>query len=122
MLDARAAPTRGLLTGLILAAAVTVIFATYPPVRRPVTFLSAGVMVWSLFRWRAAVPRISTEVNRPLVRRMAVGMAAIALLMYWTMGTIRETARRPDTVRGLISLQEEARTPAADRMSGRAED
>jgi cytochrome bd-type quinol oxidase subunit 1 len=122
MLDAPPAPTRALLTALILGALVTMLFATYPPVRRPVTFLLAGLMIGSLYRWRAAVPRIPAEVNRPMVCRMAVSMAAVALLMYWTMGTIRETARRPDTVRGVISLQDEARTPAADRMSQSSED
>jgi hypothetical protein len=44
-----------------------------------------------------------------------IGLGAVALLTYLTMGTIRETARRPDTVRNLISLQDEVRNPAALR-------
>ena len=44
-----------------------------------------------------------------------IGLGAVALLTYLTMGTIRETARRPDTVRNLISLQDEVRNPEAFR-------
>ena len=46
---------------------------------------------------------------------MAITMGIVSLLTYLTMGTIRETARRPDTVRGVISLQDELQQPAADR-------
>ena len=41
-----------------------------------------------------------------------VGLGVVALLTYLTMGTIRETARRPDTVWKVISLHDEARQPA----------
>jgi hypothetical protein len=44
---------------------------------------------------------------------MTLGM--LAVLIYVTMGTIRETARRPDTVRNMISLHDEAEQPAAFR-------
>jgi hypothetical protein len=39
----------------------------------------------------------------------------LSVLIYVTMGTIRETARRPDTVRNMISLHDEAEHPAAFR-------
>jgi hypothetical protein len=49
------------------------------------------------------------------MRPIAVALGVLSILTYVTMGTIRETARRPDTVRHLISLQDEAAHPAADR-------
>ena len=56
------------------------------------------------------------RLDRPSARWLAVGLAGCAVLIYLTMGTIRETARHPDTVRGIISLQQEAETPAAFRQ------
>jgi len=41
------------------------------------------------------------------VRRLSIGLGVVSLLMYLAMGTIRETARHPDTVQGIISLQDE---------------
>jgi hypothetical protein len=50
-----------------------------------------------------------------MFRPLAVGLGAVSILIYLTMGTIRETVRRPDTVRGVISLEDEVKHPAADR-------
>ncbi|MBA2485518.1 MAG: cytochrome ubiquinol oxidase subunit I [Nitrospira sp.] len=109
-------PPRAVLTAASICALLIVVFATSPSIRRPVTFLLAGLIIWSLYRWRAALTGVPTvDLNRPMVRRMAITMGVVSLLTYLTMGTIRETARRPDTVRGVISLQDELQQPAADR-------
>jgi hypothetical protein len=51
----------------------------------------------------------------PWGRSIAVTLGVLSVLIYVTMGTIRETARRPDTVRNMISLHDEAEPPAAFR-------
>jgi cytochrome d ubiquinol oxidase subunit I len=109
-------PPRAVPAAATVCALLVVVFATAPSIRRPVTFLMAGLIIWSLYRWRAALAEVPTlDMNRPMVRGMAITMGLVSLLTYLTMGTIRETARRPDTVRGVISLQDELRQPAADR-------
>jgi cytochrome d ubiquinol oxidase subunit I len=101
--------------GLLIAALAMVAFAASPSIRRPLNWLLAAIMLWTLVRMSASRLRPPHELNRWLIQGTAVSLAVISLLTYWTMGTIRETARRPDTVRGVISLHDEARTPAADR-------
>ena len=39
-------------------------------------------------------------------------MGLLSILLYLTMGTIRETSRRPDTVSGKISIGDERRQQA----------
>ena len=109
-------PSRGVQGGVLLCGLVMVVFAASPGVRRLVTFLLVGLIIWSLYRRRnALMDAPGAELNRPWVRRTAMTMSVVSLLTYWTMGTIRETARRPDTVRGIISLQDEAQTLATYR-------
>jgi cytochrome bd-type quinol oxidase subunit 1 len=104
----------GLLGGslLILSALLMIAFAEFPAVRRFFTYLLVAVSLFYFFKWRQEWNAAGSEVlNRAAVRRLAMALGLLALFTYWTMGTIRETARRPDTVRGMISLQDEARTP-----------
>jgi cytochrome bd-type quinol oxidase subunit 1 len=49
------------------------------------------------------------------LRPIAITLGVLSVLIYLTMGTIRETARRPDTVRHVISLKDEAERPAVYR-------
>ena len=105
---------RDLLGGglLIVTSLLMVAFAEAPAARRLFTYLLLAESLFYFLRrrpeWDAAG---SALLNRTGVRRLAMALGVIALFTYWTMGTIRETARRPDTVRGMISLQDEARTP-----------
>lgn len=114
-------PTGPPLTGGILSVAAgialaIVVTAPWPNLRRPLTFVLAGLVIWSVYRLRARFMDGSpAQLNRPIVRRTAIMMGIVSLLTYLTMGTIRETTRRPDTVRGIISLQDELHQPAADR-------
>ena len=111
---ARAERKRDLLGGglFILTALLMIALAEVPAARRLFTFLLLAESLFSFLRerpaWNAAG---SALLNQAGARRLAMALGAIALLTYWTMGTIRETARRPDTVRGMISLQDEARAP-----------
>lgn len=91
----------------------------HPDLRRMWTFALVVLSATALYRSRSlfteALP--AERFQRPLIRHLSTGLAVVAALTYLTMGTIRETARRPDTVRHLISLQDEARKPAVDRPS-----
>jgi cytochrome bd-type quinol oxidase subunit 1 len=100
---------------VLLGSLAMVFFATAPLIRRPANWLVAALLLWTLVRMGSTGSRQLHQLNRPLIQLTAMGLAVVALLTYWTMGMIRETARRPDTVRGIITLQDEARTPAADR-------
>ncbi|MGH7229948.1 MAG: cytochrome ubiquinol oxidase subunit I [Nitrospiraceae bacterium] len=116
--SARAKPARFLWEdGAFLAgAALMVTSVGNPNLRRLFLFFLVALTGWCLFAWGR--PFIETEpraLRRRAARGISIALAVISLLTYLTMGTIRETARRPDTVRGMISLQDEARTPAADR-------
>jgi cytochrome bd-type quinol oxidase subunit 1 len=99
---------------LIVAAALMVGSVGHPDVRRACTFAAVGLSCSSLLRWRTRLTKPDAAGwHRPLVRGLSLGLAVVALLTYLTMGTIRETARRPYTVQGIISLHEEAEAPAA---------
>ena len=101
---------------LLAAVALMVAFVGYPGIRRLFTFLVVTLTVWFLYTWGQAFLNAGREKLKPaLTRGISLLLAGTSLMTYVTMGTIRETARRPDTVRGVISLQDEAKTPAAYR-------
>ncbi|MBI3804558.1 MAG: cytochrome ubiquinol oxidase subunit I [Nitrospirae bacterium] len=97
---------------VLLIALLMVVFVELPMVRRLFTFALVALTFFYLYSgwrgWRAAG---GEQLNRTGVRRLTMTLGIVALFTYWTMGTIRETARRPDTVRGMISLQDESQTP-----------
>lgn len=110
----RAERKRDLLGGglLIATALLMVAFTEVPAARRLFTYLLLAESFFAFRRWRTAWSTAgSALLNQAGARRLAMALGVIALFTYWTMGTIRETARRPDTVRGMISLQDEARAP-----------
>ncbi len=93
---------------VILSAVLMVICVGEPNVRRFFTWLLVGLTLWSFVSRRHALIAFGPgTVNRPGIRLTAAMLALTSLLTYLTMGIIRETARRPDTVRGMISLQDE---------------
>lgn len=105
-----------LLAAVSVAALGMVLSVGIQDLRRTLTFLLVGLTLPVLVatRTRAAGSALP-DFNRPALRRIALALAVTSLLTYLTMGTIRETARRPYTVHGVITLQEEAATPAAFR-------
>ena len=77
-------------------------------VRRTVLFLLVALMLWGLARlWASG--RVADIGGGNGIRPIMAGLGVIAVLIYLTMGTIRETARRPDTVRNMISLQDKVK-------------
>lgn len=97
---------------LLVSAASMVIYAETPGVRRTATFALVALGLFHLYRgWGDLNGGGGERLNRPAVRQASIALGLLALMTYWTMGIIRETARRPDTVRGMISLHDEARTP-----------
>ncbi len=97
--------------GFPVLAVLMVLSVGYPDIRRLFLYALVGLTVWSLFAYgRSALtlPDLSASYVRPL----ALGMGLLAIVLYLTMGTIRETSRRPDTVNGKISIGDELRQRA----------
>ncbi|MGE0644462.1 MAG: cytochrome ubiquinol oxidase subunit I [Nitrospira sp.] len=93
----------------------------YPDLRRVWTFALVALSAVVLYRARGLFRDVSSpeRYRRPLIRHLSVALAVVAVMTYLTMGTIRETARRPDTVRHVISIPDEGRQPPLDRpLSG----
>ncbi len=99
---------------LVLAMVLSV---GYPDLRRMWTCALVVLSAAALYRSRSLFTNVSPaeRYRRPAIRYLSTALAVVAVLTYLTMGIIRETARRPDTVRNVISLQDEARQPAMDR-------
>ena len=93
----------------------------HPDLRRIWSFALVALSAVALYRARGLFTELAPpeKYQRPLIRYLSAALAVIAALTYLTMGTIRETARRPDTVRNVISLQDEAKQPAAFRKGER---
>ncbi|OQW37282.1 MAG: hypothetical protein A4E19_14060 [Nitrospira sp. SG-bin1] len=121
------APSRGKAARWIVMAAgllalAMVLSVGHPDLRRVWTFALVILSAVALYRARGLFTEVAPaqQYQRPFIRYLSTALAIIAALTYLTMGTIRETARRPDTVRTIISLHDEARQPALDRP-GKAE-
>ena len=97
-----------------LAAMLMVLSIGHTTLRRTLLYVLAALLLRSLFVHKQAGQFPFARSNR-LFRPLAITLGILSILIYLTMGTIRETVRRPDTVRGTISLQDELRHPAADR-------
>lgn len=99
---------------VVMSAIAMVASVGHPAFRRTALFLLLALMLWWLLRlW--SMGRTADIGGGAGIRPVMAGLGIIAVLTYLTMGTIRETARRPDTVRNMISLQDEAKHPAASR-------
>lgn len=97
--------------GFPVVAVLMVLSVGYPDIRRLFLYALVGLTAWSLVTFgRAALtlPDLSAAYIRPL----ALGMGLLAIVLYLTMGTIREMSRRPDTVNGKISIGDELRQRA----------
>ncbi|MEP6888708.1 MAG: cytochrome ubiquinol oxidase subunit I, partial [Nitrospirales bacterium] len=68
--------------------------------RRTFLYLLVALTIGALISLRCFGQSQFTGVVRPSVRHLSIGLGVLSVLIYLTMGTIRETARRPDTVRG----------------------
>jgi len=89
--------------------------------RRSALYALVALTFWSV--WSSVKPSqgraiLFGEGFGSWARSLAMMLGVLSVLTYLTMGTIRETARRPDTVRNLISLHDEAAHPAAFREEG----
>ena len=98
-------------------AVVMVVSVGHTALRRAMLYLLVALTLWSVVRWVTASDwqHALPSASRPWLRPVALALGLLSILTYVTMGTIRETARRPYTVRAVISLQDEAAYPAADR-------
>jgi hypothetical protein len=97
----------------VVSAIFLVVSVGHTAIRRTWLYVLVLLMSWAL--WQRGTSETDQLPGGSVRRPVMIGLGAVALLTYLTMGTIRETARRPDTVRNLISLQDEVRNPAALR-------
>jgi cytochrome bd-type quinol oxidase subunit 1 len=93
----------------VLTIVLMVALAPYPLYRRIVNFivlLQTGRYLWFVFPvWmRGPTP----SLNKPFIHFIAMALGLAALVLYLTMGTIREVARGPDTIHGMINSQTES--------------
>jgi cytochrome bd-type quinol oxidase subunit 1 len=113
-----AAPrSRWLDVGIPVAAVLMVASVGHSGARRSFLYLLVALTLWSFrsaFQGRGRVISARQSLGT-WGRSIAMSLGVLSVLMYVTMGTIRETARRPDTVRNMISLEDEAEHPAAFR-------
>ena len=96
--------------GIPVAAILLVLSADHPGMRRLCLYALVGVTAWRLIvskRFTVSVTNLSGSYARPLI----VGMGLLSILLYLSMGVMREASRRPDTVRGKISIQDHMRPP-----------
>lgn len=109
--------------GVVFVSAIALVGSVgYTGVRRSILYLLVILMLWPLTRRRMPALTVDSSIGAGL-RPALIALGCVSLLIYLTMGTIRETARRPDTIRNMISLQDEARHPAAFRGgNGSADD
>ncbi len=109
--------SRRLDVGIPIGALLMVASVGHTSLRRAFLYLLVGLTLWSfrsVFQGRAELISWRQPLG-PWGRSIAVTLGVLSVLIYVTMGTIRETARRPDTVRNMISLHDEAEHPAAFR-------
>jgi len=99
-------------TALLMVASVG-----HTMLRRTFLYLLVLLVLWSVrsLFLRDGIRPVFTASFGPSMRPIALTLGVLSLLIYLTMGTIRETARRPYTVRHVISVQDQVEHPAADR-------
>lgn len=100
---------------LVIAGAVALVASVgHTAIRRMALYVLVVLMLWGLARlWSTG--RMADIGGGLTIRPVMAGLGVIAVLTYLTMGTIRETARRPDTVRNMITLHDQAKDPSAFR-------
>lgn len=93
----------------VLTVVLMVVLAPYPLYRRIVTLLVLLQTGWYLRYVFPVWMRGSTpSLNKPFIHFIAMALGLAALILYLTMGTIREVARGPDTIHGIINNQTES--------------
>ncbi len=93
---------------MVASALGMVLSVGHTGLRRIFLYLLVALTLWSV------TARGKRASSRPTCRVLCYGSVAMSLgivsiFVYLTMGTIRETARHPDTIRGKISLHDEVR-------------
>ncbi|HZS11949.1 MAG TPA: hypothetical protein VFA38_06845, partial [Nitrospirales bacterium] len=102
-------------------AAAMVVSVDQPDLRRAFTFALTVLTGWLIARHRRGVMEPQPSALTFHVRALTTALAITALAMYLVMGTIRETARGPETVRGVISIDDDRAASAGQRAQLRAE-
>lgn len=93
----------------VLTVVLLIILAPYPVYRRVVNLVVLIQTGWYLsYVFPAWMHRSTPSLNTPVIQSTAMALGIMSLMLYLTMGTIRETARGPDTIHGIIKSQAES--------------
>lgn len=93
----------------VLMVVLLVFLAPYPLYRRVVNLVVLIQTGWYLsYVFPAWMQHSTPSLNKPLIRSTAMALGIISLMLYLTMGTIRELARGPDTIHGIIGQEMES--------------
>jgi len=113
--------SRWLDIGVSVTALLMVASVGHTTLRRTFLYLLVLLLLWSVrsLFLRDGGRQVFAASFGPSMRPIALTLGVLSLLIYLTMGTIRETARRPYTVRHVISLQDKVEQPGADRRGSK---
>lgn len=93
----------------VLMICLLVVLAPFPYYRRLISLLVLIQTGWYLsYVFPAWIRHSTPSLNTPFVHGSAMILGMASLILYLTMGTIREVARGPDTIYGIIQHQAEA--------------
>ena len=111
LLQSSQASHRGItwIDGAMVASVLGMVLSVgHTGLRRIFLYLLVALILWSVTA-RGKRGFVATDLSSPLLRPVAMSLGIVSIFVYLTMGTIRETARHPDTIRGKISLHDEVR-------------
>ncbi len=105
--------------GAMVASALGMVLSVgHTGFRRLFLYLLVVMTLWSVTAQRKR-SFVITDASNSLLRPVAMSLGIVSILVYLTMGTIRETARHPDTIRGKVSLHDEVRQQQSYREVSR---
>lgn len=93
----------------VLMLCLLVVLAPFPYYRRLISLIVLVQTGWYLsYVFPVWIRHSTPSLNTPFVHGSVMVLGAASLILYLTMGTIREVARGPDTIYGIIEHQTES--------------
>ncbi len=105
--------------GALVASALGMVLSVgHTDLRRIFLYVLVALTLWSVAA-EGKRSLVVTDASSRLLLPVAMSLGIVSILVYLTMGTIRETVRHPDTIRGKISLHDEVRHQESSREASR---